>query len=141
MENNTTVLYKNNTTVLEIDNILVLNVVMKFSERIRIARVHAKLTQEELALAVGLTQGLISKIERGDQEETASIVKIAKACKVRAEWLDDGTGNMLDDAYIYETTPEAKVLFAMQHMDDATKYQVVKISNSLIEPKANGTDK
>lgn len=99
-ENNTTVLYKNNTTVLENISSVVLNVSMKFSERVKQARQFAKLSQEELALAVGLTQGLISKIERGDQEETASVVKIAKVCGVRPEWLDDESGEMIDGLYV-----------------------------------------
>lgn len=95
MINNTIVLSKINTPVLESSNILVLNEFMKFSERLKIARKHAKLSQEDLALAVGVTQGLISKIERGEQEETAAVVKLAKACNVRVEWLDEGSGEMI----------------------------------------------
>lgn len=103
--------------VLENINSVVLNVSMKFSERVKQARLFANLSQEELALAVGLTQGLISKIERGDQEETASVVKIAKACSVRPEWLDDGSGEMTDGLYVQGEKLKNAVLI-MQSLPD-----------------------
>lgn len=137
--NNTIVLLNSNTSVLDIHNILVLNGFMKFSERVKAARIHAKLSQEELALAVGLTQGLISKIERGDQEETAAVVKIAAACGVSPYWLDTGDGEMVVE-YQNRTQFETQVFLAMQKMDAATQYQLVKISHSLAESdKDNGT--
>lgn len=76
---------------------MVLNAKMVIGERFKLARKHAKLSQEELALAVGCTQGLISKIERGDQDATGLIVKIAEACGVSAKWLALGQGEMLDE--------------------------------------------
>lgn len=125
IKNNTTVLYKNNTTVLENINSVVLNDLMKFSDRVKKARIYAKLSQEELALAVGLTQGLISKIERGDQEETASVVKIAKACNVRPEWLDDGTGEMTDGLYVNNEKIKKAVLL-MQELPDYALDEAIK---------------
>lgn len=113
---------------------------MNFSERIKAARLHAKLSQEELALAIGVSQGLISKIERGDQDETASIVKIAKVCGVSPFWLDTEEGEMVEEYPTYDKF-DKQVLAIMQHMDMPTKYQLVKISNSLAEPeKDNGTE-
>ena len=125
MKNNTTVLCKYNTLVLENASSLVLNVFMKFSERVKKARLHAQLSQEELALAVGLTQGLISKIERGDQEETASVVKIARACGVRPEWLDDGSGEMTDGLYVESEKIKAAVLL-MQDLPDYALDEAIK---------------
>lgn len=63
-------------------------------------------------------------------------IEICKKANVSIEWFLTGRG--IDR---YDNTPEAQVLVAMQHMDAQTKYQVVKISNSLVEPKANGHDK
>jgi transcriptional regulator with XRE-family HTH domain len=119
MENNTIVLNKKNTKVLEIYTVLVLNNAVKLSNRLSVARKYAKLSQEELALAVGLTQGLISKIERGDQEETAAIVKIARVCGVRAEWLDDGSGEMIDGLYVENGKIKNAVLILQQLPEDA----------------------
>ncbi|KQT37700.1 helix-turn-helix domain-containing protein [Methylophilus sp. Leaf414] len=134
-ENNTIVLIKINTPVLEKNTDWVLNRDMKFSERVKKARKYAKMSQESLALAVGCSQGLISKIERGEQEETAYVVKIARACKVNVDWLDAETGEMAEPDFHYPpNSPESKALSVMQQMDEATKYQAVRLLNSLAEP-------
>lgn len=125
MSNNTTVFELNSTTVLDNANILVFNLFMKFSERLKKARKHAKLSQEELANAIGVTQGLISKIERGDQEESAYVVKIARACGVRPEWLDDGSGEMTDGLYV-ESEKIKKAVLLMQDLPDYALDEAIK---------------
>lgn len=142
MSNNTTiVVYAVNTKVL--DNVINLsfNHNMKLGERLKQARAYAKISQEELALRLNASQSLISKIERGEQDETTLVVKMAKICNVSIEWLDDGTGEMITSSLPYKNSPEAMILIAMQPMDERTKYQAVKIVNTLAEPaeKPNGT--
>ena len=110
---------------------------MNLGERIALARKHAKLTQPGLAerLSGLMTQQNISLLERGITKGTEYIVQIAMVCEVRPEWLATGQGEMTATINRnYENSPEAKVLIAMQHMDEATKYQLLKISNSLAEP-------
>lgn len=144
MTNNTTiVILPVNTLVLENKNSFSFNENMKFSERLKAARLHANLSQEELALRLNASQSLISKIELGHQEESTLVVKMAKACGVSTDWLDSGEGNMLEKLYITNTTPEAQLFKVMQNMDAATKYQLVKIGITLAEPaeKPNGTQK
>lgn len=68
------------------------------ADRLKAARKHAKLTQEELAARVGLRQAAISKLEKGDSVVTTSIVELAQACGVRIPWLRSGRGPMLDAA-------------------------------------------
>jgi transcriptional regulator with XRE-family HTH domain len=69
---------------------------MTLGERIFHARtVHAKLTQAVLAEATGMKQQVLSKLENGQIDKTAAIVKIAIACGVRPEWLDQESGPML----------------------------------------------
>ncbi len=69
MLNNTTIVISPvNTLVLDNENILRFNYFMKLSERLKRARAHAKISQEELALRLNASQSLISKIERGEQE-------------------------------------------------------------------------
>lgn len=72
---------------------------MELRERIRRARAHAELTQEQLAERVRampggekFSQQAVSKLERGESEETQYLPWIAKACGVRADWLalEDG---------------------------------------------------
>jgi transcriptional regulator with XRE-family HTH domain len=125
MKNNTTVFVVSNTTVLEKGNILVFNSSMKFSERLKLARKHADLSQEELADAIGVTQGLISKIERGDQEESAYVVKMARICGVRPEWLDDGSGEMTDGLYV-ESEKIKKAVLLMQELPEYALDEAIK---------------
>jgi len=67
---------------------------MRFSERLRLAREYAKLSQEELSTRAGVKQGTISKIERGDSESSTFTVHLALACGVRPEWLAMEVGEM-----------------------------------------------
>lgn len=136
---NTIVLSHVNTKVLDFQNNLRFNTRMTFAERFIKARHHAQLSQTELALRLGCTQGLISKIERGDQNETALIVKMANLCKVNPFWLDSGDGAMIEPLYNL-SNQQSHVLKAMQNMDEYQQTVLTKITNSLVEPeKPNGT--
>ena len=68
------------------------------------------------------------------------LIDLADEWGFRIKYVRDGTGEMFDSLRPYKNSPEAQVFLAMQHMDEATKYQVVKISDSLAEPepKPNG---
>lgn len=68
------------------------------------------------------------------------LIDLADEWSFRIKYVRDGTGEMFDPLRPYKNSPEAQVVLAMQHMDEATKYQVVKISDSLAEPepKPNG---
>lgn len=68
------------------------------------------------------------------------LIDLADEWGFRIKYVRDGTGEKFDIFHPHKNSPEAKVVLAMQHMDEATKYQVVKISDSLAEPrpKPNG---
>lgn len=68
------------------------------ADRIKAARKHANLTQLELAKKVGVSQPVISQLEKGENLQSVHLVKIASACNVRAEWLATGTGEMAEGA-------------------------------------------
>lgn len=68
---------------------------MDFSARVVAAREHAKLTQEALAKAVGVSQQAIQKIESGKSQASRKSTQIAVVCGVRPEWLADGSLPML----------------------------------------------
>jgi len=66
-----------------------------FGQRIYEARKHAGLTQTQLAHAAGLAQSTLGELEiKG--ESSMRTVQMAEACGVRAQWLADGTGPMVD---------------------------------------------
>lgn len=68
---------------------------MKFGERIRLARKHRGLTQEQLSEASAVSQSLISQLERSPTATGSEyVVRLAKALRVSVEWLSDEIGEM-----------------------------------------------
>lgn len=51
-----------------------------------------KLSQEQLARKVGVSQGLIAQIEKGTNQGSKHIASIARALNVSADWLETGLG-------------------------------------------------
>jgi SOS-response transcriptional repressor LexA len=68
------------------------------AERIKSARIHAKLTQKALALKAGVEQPVISQLETGKNLQSAHLPKIAHACGVSAIWLSENIGPMTESA-------------------------------------------
>jgi SOS-response transcriptional repressor LexA len=69
----------------------------EFGNRIKQARKLAKLTQAQLARAVGISQGSLSEMENEGLSSTYT-VQIAHACGVNANWLATGVGGITLDA-------------------------------------------
>ena len=67
---------------------------MTLSERIKIARKHAGLTQKELADRVEISQTAVHKLECGRSKSSRRTVAIALTCGVDPIWLDTGRGEM-----------------------------------------------
>lgn len=112
---------------------------MNYGERLKKARLHAKLSQAELAERAKVSQANISKLENGDATGSEYTVQLAVACNVCPIWLATGEGDMINYYQTRDKT-ETLVLQVMQEMDAATKYQLLKISHTLAEPKKdNGT--
>ena len=65
--------------------------------RLKAVRKEAKLSQEDLAKKVGVSQTTVSDIERGRNEKSADIVSFAKALGVEALWLANGKGSKYPD--------------------------------------------
>jgi len=65
------------------------------NERIKAARKARKMTQKQLADAIGLTQNYIAMIETGRREPSErTISDICQVCGVDEIWLQTGTGEM-----------------------------------------------
>ncbi len=67
---------------------------MNLSERIKLARKKAGLTQSGLAESVGIAQTAISQLESGKTLRSSYLIQIAQACGVNSAWLASGEGEM-----------------------------------------------
>ncbi|ORJ47998.1 hypothetical protein B2M27_23235 [Kluyvera intermedia] len=67
------------------------------AERLKEARNAQGLTQKALGELIGVSQAAIQKIETGKAGQTTKLIDIARALKVRPEWLGSGLGAMKDD--------------------------------------------
>jgi transcriptional regulator with XRE-family HTH domain len=118
---------------------------MKYGERLKQARQHAKLSQPALAAKMKniVTQQNISLLENGNATGSEYTVHFAIACGVSAAWLAMEEGEMLVDAtyQVATNSPERTVLSLMERMDEQTKYKLIKIGDTLAEPEGNGGDK
>lgn len=70
---------------------------MSISDRLKARREALRLTQSALAKKAGVSQSTIGNIEAGTRSSPSSIPQIAAALGVRAIWLADGKGEMLDE--------------------------------------------
>lgn len=113
------------------------NLKIEFSQRMNYVADKLKIPpkgknrQSVIGKLFGVSQEAARKWLEGESiPKNETCIEIALKADVSFEWLMTGRG--IPD---YGNTPEAKVLIAMQNMDESTKYQVVKISNTLAEPE------
>lgn len=62
-------------------------------KRVKARRLYLKLSQTQLAGLADMSQGDISKIERGDSQQTSKIAQLAAALQCNAYWLATGNGD------------------------------------------------
>lgn len=77
---------------------------MNTADRIKQRMQTIGITQDDLGKATGLTQPAIFKLLSGKTQRTTRLAEIAKALKVRPEWLATGEGPMQGD----DLTPDEK---------------------------------
>ncbi|WP_210326934.1 helix-turn-helix domain-containing protein [Bartonella sp. M0283] len=104
-----------------VQNVLFLNKTMDLKERIKNSRIAAKMTQEELARAVGKTRNAVAQWESGlTHPRLNTLEDIAGALEVSLEWLL--TGNTPNVAETEKTRTNSK-------MSD------VKFTNGTLSPR------
>jgi len=116
---------------------------MNLSERIVLARTHAKLTQKQLADLSGVTQQSISLLENGKQKQTTEIVSIAVSCGVRSEWLALEQGEMVDGLYIEDERIKRGVVILEQLQSESRLDDALELLDSIAKfsRKASGEKK
>lgn len=73
-------------------------------ERLRFAREIRGLSQAELAVRAGCSQGAIGNIERNLRDGRGeTLINVAEALKVRYKWLKEGQGEMASDVQLPQT--------------------------------------
>jgi len=106
---------------------------MKYGERLKTARLHAKLTQAELAQKAKIgTQENVSKLERKEAEGSEFTVHYAIACGVRPEWLALEAGEMVTSDY----TQDPRLTTALAVMQKLPEYAIdraIKELDSIVE--------
>jgi len=121
--------------------------VMTYGERLALARIRAGLTQQELAVAVGMKQPSLAHLEKHGKGSVYT-VKLARTCGVSADWLDDEIGEMLPGEH--EQQPrDPRIEHVCQVMQSLPAYAVdagVREIDSLAElvshiPQPDPTDR
>lgn len=106
---------------------------MTTGTRIRKLRTQAGLSQEKFGELFGVTKGMVSQWESDLVTPPPDrLIDMKTKLNISIDWLLTGAGMA-----IYDNTPQAQVIAAMEHMDERTQYQVVKVCNSLAEPETS----
>lgn len=71
---------------------------MTLGQRVRKARLHKKLRQEDLSKLVGISQQTLSNLENDKNEGSVALAAIAIECGVSVAWLDREEGPMILEA-------------------------------------------
>lgn len=129
---------------------------MKFCERLKLAREHAGLTQQQLIDRLPLksdgkplmAQPNLAKMEKSvNAKGSIYSVFIAKACGISAEWLVNEVGSMIEPAYDNLSNDLKLHMKVMQDLPEYARTEVIRdaiktaelITKATSEAKSNGT--
>ncbi len=118
---------------------------MTDQQRVRLARRHAGLSQQQLALAVGVQRSAVSHWEarQGKHPTAAHLREIAMVTAVQFEWLATGRGTMalskdaqLDsvataDALLVEDSLELRLVTAFREAPVRSRLPLVEVMEQL----------
>jgi transcriptional regulator with XRE-family HTH domain len=115
-----------------------------FGERLHAARTHAKLSQPQLARAVGMAQSTIGELEYIGTGSSKT-AQIAQACGVNPQWLAEGVGPMfegpsslspelLDLALKVEAMPTRQRDWLMMTLREAVKIAHEMVTENVVTP-------
>lgn len=106
---------------------------MNYGERLHKARLHAHLSQAQLAERSGVTQSTVSQLENSSTDNgSAHTVRFARACGISPDWLDDEVGDMLPSGLtISEPRVAAIAATLLRAMEDGQDYLVERTQKDL----------
>jgi transcriptional regulator with XRE-family HTH domain len=113
------------------------------ANRVRQARRHANLSQQQLATLVGVHRSAVAQWEQpgGSHPTVENMARLAAVTSVQFEWLATGRGRMkfMSDLIPGEETPavlidyaahsetEARALVALRHLDTTSALAIVEM--------------
>ena len=100
---------------------------MSLASRLKTARKAAGPTQEQLALATGVKQGAIQKIENGKSHRPRKIKKIADVLDVSAFWLLLG-----EEGSFYVSDDEKALVMRFRQLDPEDKTILKSLIDKLV---------
>lgn len=92
---------------------------MKYGERLKAARNHAKLTQARLAELSEIAQPTISELETTGENGSIHTTRFARICGVSADWLAEEIGEMIPNFY---QTCDPKIIAVARVMEPMPEY-------------------
>lgn len=101
-----------------------------YGERLLKARQHAGLSQKDLAKKAEMSQSTLSELEQVGQGSSKT-TRLAQICGVRAEWLAEGKGPMLDTSDVppeANTVASERVAHYLVGKPDASDYRTIALS-------------
>ena len=118
---------------------------MRYGERLKAARTHAKLTQARLAELCDVQQPTISELENTDATGSSHSARFARHCGVSTDWLADEIGEMIPRYEAVSDSVELAALRLLRQMPAPYRAQAVKqldslaeLANQLTAGRANG---
>lgn len=101
-------------------------------DRLKKARKRARISQEELANKCNVSQGVISKIERGDQDRSTKTNEFAKILMCDPYWLATGEGEIIPSDGVGMTYIKKH----FESLSDSQKNRLIDSLNDMVEINA-----
>lgn len=114
---------------------------MKYGERLKTARTHAKLSQAALAERAGISQPTVHYLEdvANNAQGSEHTTRLARACGISADWLSDEIGGMLPINEASE--PMRQLLTKLSTMTEREQYRIIRLVDAFVDaPASNDSD-
>lgn len=105
------------------------------SERLRIARTRARLTQQQASAAIGVTRSAVAHWEGGDSKpDHGNLISAASAYGVTVEWLLDDSGDVTTFSSGGSTVTEGPCDRSTMRLVASVLYQTLEMDGLTMEP-------
>lgn len=114
---------------------------MNMASRIKLRMSELQLTQEEVAIRAGISQGMVNKLTSGKAKSTSKLIELSKALECGVEWLATGTTESREDSATYNKEIRLSIKQIKEQLallpEHAQKAIALELMESLIDRKAD----